>query len=112
MGDLLKNSFAVITGSTGTAGGVDEVLTGASIGCTVLSVSITNITSTDGEFTMSFKDENSTASKIYYKQSVPANATFIHNSKICLDAGDTLNIIEPNNDGSSFDVVASYLEQT
>jgi len=114
MGDLLKNTFAVITGSTGTAGNEDAVLTGASIGCTVLSVSICNTTSTDGEFNMRFKNEdsNSPSYSIYYKQSVPAGATFIHNSKICLDAGDTLNFIEPNNDASSFDVVVTYLEQT
>ena len=112
MGDLLKNAFAVITQQTGTAGGEDLLVTGASIGSTILSVSICNTTTTDGKFTMNFKDEDSTAYKIYYKQPVPAGATFIHNSKICLDPGDTLNLIESENNAAQFDVVVTYLEQT
>ena len=109
MGDLLKNAFLSVTGSTETS-----ILTGASIGCTVLSFSICNTTSTNGEFYVRFKDEdnNSPSYSIYYKQSCPAYSTFIHNSKICLDAADKLYFSEPNNDSSAFEVMISYLEQT
>jgi len=109
MGNLLKNAFLSVTGSTETA-----ILTGASIGCTVLSISICNTTSTNGEFNMRFKDEgsNSPSYSIYYKQSCPAGATFIHNSRLCLDAGDVLQFNEPNNTAAQYEVMLSYVEQT
>jgi len=109
MGDLLKNTFATITQSTGDSSGEDQIIAAASSGRgnTVLSISICNTTSTDGEFTLSLN-----ARPLYYKQPVPAGATFIINSRITLAPTDVLNCVEPNNDGSQFDVVVSYMEQT
>jgi len=109
MGDLLKNTFATITQSTGDSSGEDQIIAAASSGRgnTVLSISICNTTSTDGEFTLSLN-----ARPLYYKQPVSAGATFIINSRITLAPTDVLNCVEPNNDGSQFDVVVSYMEQT
>jgi hypothetical protein len=116
MGDLLKNAFAHITQSTGNAAGEDLVLTGTSLGCTVLSVSITNVTTTDTTFSMYIRDGDAAGAtnvyRLYQTQSLPAKSTFIHNTKLVINTTDTLNLIEASNNGATFDVVVSYLEQT
>ena len=113
MGDLLKVAFAHTTQSSGNASGEDLVLTGSSLNCTILSISICNITTTDSKFSMYIRvDNGSTVRRIYQQQDLPAKATFIHNSKLVLDQNDTLNIIETQDNAANFDVVVSYLEQT
>ena len=112
MGDLLKVAFATITQASGNASGVDQVLTGASIASTVLSVSLCNTHATNDEtFSMSVKDGDSTEYFIYAIQSLPGGSTFIHNDKIILMTGDTLNVVSPSA-SADIDVVVSYLEQT
>ena len=113
MGDLLKNAFAHITQSSGNAAGQDLVLTGTDLNCTILSVSITNVTTTDTTFSMYIRqNDGSTVFRVYQTQSLPAKSTFIHNSKLVLDNDDTLNLIEAAGNAATLDVVVSYLEQT
>ena len=112
MGDLLKNAFAHITQSSGNAAGQDLVLTGTDLNCTILSVSITNVTTTDTTFSMYIRQNDSTVFRVYQTQALPAKSTFIHNSKLVLDNADTLNLIEAANNAATFDVVVTYLEQT
>ena len=116
MGDLLKNAFAHITTSSGNASGEDLVLTGSNLGCTILTISITNITTTDTSFSIYIRDGDaaggSNVYRIYQFQSLPAKSTFIHNSKLVLNTTDTLNLIESGNNAATLDVVLSYLEQT
>jgi hypothetical protein len=50
--------------------------------------------------------------RLYQTQSLPAKSTFIHNTKLVINTTDTLNLIEASNNGATFDVVVSYLEQT
>ena len=112
MGDPLKVAFATITQATGNSSGQDLVLTGASIASTVLSVSLCNTHATNDEtFSMSVKDGDSTEYFIYAIQSLPGGSTFIHNDKIILMTGDTLNVVSPSA-SADIDGVVSYLEQT
>ena len=112
MGDLLKNAFAHITQSSGNASGEDLVLTGTDLNCTILSVAICNVTTTDTTFSMYIRQNDSTVFRVYQTQALPAKSTFIHNSKLVLDNADTLNLIEAANNAATFDVVVTYLEQT
>ena len=112
MADTLKVAFATITSASGNASNEDLVLTGTNPACTVLSVSLCNThASNDETFSMSVKDGDSTEYFVYHTQSLPALATFIHNDKIILMNGDTLNIVSPSG-SADIDVVVSYLEQT
>jgi hypothetical protein len=112
MGDLLKVAFATITQATGNAAGQDLVLTGASVASTILSVTLCNThASNDETFSMSVKDGDSTEYFVYVTQSLPAASTFVHNDKIILMTGDTLNVVSPSGT-ADIDVVISYLEQT
>jgi hypothetical protein len=112
MGDLLKVAFATITQASGTAGGEDQVLVSASVGCTVLSISLCNTHgSNDETFSISVKDDNSTEYFLYHTQSLPALATFIHSDKIALLPNDTLNVVSPSG-SADIDVIVTYLEQT
>jgi len=112
MGDLLKVAFATITQASGSSGGQDLVLTGASIASTVLSVTLCNThASNDETFSMSVKDGDSTEYFVYVTQSLPAASTFVHNDKIILMTGDTLNVVSPSG-SADIDVIISYLEQT
>ena len=112
MADTLKVAFATITQATGNSSGQDLVLTGTNPACTVLSVSLCNTHATNDEtFSMSVKDGDSTEYFIYSVQSLPGGATFIHNDKIILMNGDTLNVVAPSG-SADIDVVVSYLEQT
>ena len=112
MADTLKVAFATITQATGNSSGQDLVLTGTNPACTVLSVSLCNThASNDETFSMSVKDGDSTEYFIYVTQSLPAASTFIHNDKIILMNGDTLNVVAPSG-SADIDVIVSYLEQT
>ena len=112
MADTLKVAFATITQASGNSSGQDLVLTGTNPACTVLSVSLCNTHATNDEtFSMSVKDGDSTEYFIYSVQSLPGGATFIHNDKIILMNGDTLNVVAPSG-SADIDVVVSYLEQT
>ena len=112
MADTLKVAFATITQATGNSSGQDLVLTGTNPACTVLSVSLCNThASNDETFSMSVKDGDSTEYFIYVTQSLPAASTFIHNDKIILMTGDTLNVVAPSG-SADIDVIVSYLEQT
>ena len=111
MGDLLKVAFATITQSSGTAAGEDTVLTSASVGCTVLSISLCNTASNDETFSVSVKDGNTTEYFLYHTQSLPALSTFIHSDKVALLPSDTLNVVSPSGT-ADIDVIVSYLEQT
>ena len=112
MADVLKVAFATITQASGSAAGQDLVLTGTNPACTVLSVSLCNThASNDETFSMSVKDGDSTEYFIYSAQSLPGGTTFIHNDKIILMTGDTLNVVAPSG-SADIDVIVSYLEQT
>ena len=105
MGDLLKVQFGTVTNADVT------VCTGASIASTVLSVSLCNTEAADdGTFDMRVRDGGSTDYYIYKTQSLPSEATFIHNDKIILLPSDIL--VVNSSSGQDIDVVVSYLEQT
>ena len=105
MGDLLKVQFGTVTNSDVT------VCTGASIASTVLSVSLCNTEAADdGTFDMRVRDGGGTEYFIYKTQSLPSEATFIHNDKIILLPSDIL--VVNSSSGQDIDVVVSYLEQT
>ena len=110
MADTLKQVNATITDATGAA-----VLNGAaSTTYTILSISLCNThASNDETFSVFRSDAGGSTNKrfIYHTQSLPALATFIHNDKIILMNGDTLNIVSPSG-SADIDVVVSYLEQT
>ena len=112
MGDLLKVAFATITQASGSAAGEDQVLVSASVGCTVLSISLCNThASNDETFSVSVKDGNTTEYFLYHTQSLPALSTFIHSDKIALLPTDTLNVVSPSG-SADIDVIVTYLEQT
>ena len=109
MADVLKVAHANITDNTGVA-----VINGASSTTyTILSVSICEIAGNAETFSMFRTDGGASSGKryIYFEQSIPAKATFVHNDKIILMTGDTLNVVAPSG-SADIDVVISYLEQT
>ena len=120
MGDLLKNAFAHMSQASGDSSGEDLVLTGTDLGCTILSISICNVTTTDTSFSIYIRDGDAAGAgnvyRIYQFQDLPAKSTFIHNSKLVLSNTDTLNVIESgetiDTSTTNFDVVVTYLEQT
>ena len=109
MADVLKVAHANITDNTGVA-----VINGASSTTyTILSVSICEIAGNAETFSMFRTDGGASSGKryIYFEQSIPAKATFVHNDKIILMTGDTLNVVSPSG-SADIDVIISYLEQT
>jgi len=106
MGDLLKVQFATVTNTDVT------VCTGAAVSCTVLSVSLCNTEAADdGTFDMRVRDGGAGDGYYIYKtQSLPSEATFVHNDKIILLPTDIL--VVNSSSGQDIDVVVSYLEQT
>ena len=110
MADTLKNKFST-EASANTSEAVSDTVAANEVD-TILSLSICNThASNDETFSMSVKDGDSTEYFVYHTQSLPALATFIHNDKIILMNGDTLNIVSPSG-SADIDVVVSYLEQT
>jgi hypothetical protein len=109
MADVLKVAHANITDNTGAA-----VINGASSTTyTILSVSICEIAGNAETFSMFRTDGGASSGKryIYFEQSIPAKATFVHNDKVVLEADDEIWITSPSA-SASLDVVISYLEQT
>ena len=89
---------------------------GSGVTATMLSISLCNIhASTDALFYLKVRDGGtdsaSTEKYLYIDQSLPAQATFIHNGKLTLKVGDTLvGALTASVDG--VDVYISVLEQT
>jgi hypothetical protein len=109
MADLLKVAHTNISDSTGGA-----VIDGSSSTTyTILSISICEIAGNDETFSIFRTDGGSSSGKryIYFEQSIPGKATFIHNDKVVLEASDEIWVTAPSG-SASLDVVISYLEQT
>ena len=78
---------------------------------TVLSISMCE-TAGNAETFHLYVDDNDggTDHYIYHTQALAANATFVHNDRIVLEANDMLGFITQS--AADVDVVVSYLEQT
>ena len=118
MADTLKSKFDISAGTTAVE--LTSVANSATTYQTVLSISLCNTHATqDHTFDIYVKDvlgghDGGGANTLYYlymTQSLPALSTFIHNDKIILMNGDTLNVVSPSG-SADIDVVVSYLEQT
>ena len=107
MADTLTAKYTKIESTSAVA-----VTTAGSWTTTVLSLSICNITSTDITFDM-YVTDNSNSNSAYYiheDQSLPGPSTFMHDSKIVLEANDVVYIHTSANVATT--VVASVLKQT
>ena len=101
-------------GSTGDLTSITSLIDGVTTGhtYTVLSVSLNNNSSSvDATFDMGVWIGGTGANVIiiYDDQSLPAKATFIHNDKIVLAAGDDLFFQTPTD--WDIDIYVSYLDQ-
>ena len=108
MADRLLAKTTNITNTTGAV--VMDGVAGDSQ--TVISVSICEIADAAELFDLWVGDHADGANPkyIYKNQSIPANATFIHNDKIVIDDTDELWCKVSTGTGS-LDVVVSYLQQ-
>ena len=79
---------------------------------TVLSISICNISATDADFDLYYRDASDSNFRIYNNQSVPSKSTFIHNSKIILPSQCELVLDQSTTSVDALHVVTSYLNQT
>ena len=79
---------------------------------TVLSISICNISATDADFDLYYRDSSNANFRIYNNQSIPAKSTFIHNSKIILPSQCELVLDQSTTSVDALHVVTSYLNQT
>ena len=78
---------------------------------TVLSISVCNThASTDTTFKLRLNPSSGNTTDIYLTQSLPAESTFIHNSKIVLKQGDVLEF--ETSAAVTCNIVTSYLHQT
>ena len=113
MADTLKRSNSNRLTSTTE---VTPYTAGSGVTATILSISLCNIhASTDVLFELKIwdgaVDSDATEKYLYRDQSLPANATFIHNSKVTLKAADSLvGALTASVDG--VDTYISLLEQT
>ena len=106
MADTLKRYMQVITG-----GGNTNVMGTAASTKTLLSCQIMNTSSTD--ITFDLYAHNSTSDHaILNNQSLPANATFIFNSKVVFEGSGEYLMVDPSAAVSAIHVVTSYLDQT
>tara|TARA_R110000824_G_C15215318_1_gene677065 strand:+ start:392 stop:715 length:324 start_codon:yes stop_codon:yes gene_type:complete len=107
MADTLKRYT-----TTGVTNSANTLYTaGSGVTATMLSISLCNIhATTDVLFDLKVMDGGSTEYYLYRDQSLPAQATFIHNGKLTLKATDTL--VALTNVGATVDVYISVLEQT
>jgi hypothetical protein len=111
MADTLKNIRVMHDAQAGTA-----VLDGAASHIyTILSVSICNSHASNAEIFSMFVTTGGKANPVYiYKlQPLPAQATFVHNDKIVLNASDELwvDYASDLDDTLGVHVVVSYLDQ-
>ena len=107
MGDLLKNKFGVTKTDTNY-----EETVGSGETWTVIAITICNTEDDDDATFDLYVDTNGSGADayIYKNQSLPADATFEHTSKIILTTGQKLGFVASAN--QDIDVFISYLEQT
>ena len=106
MADTLTAKYTKIESTSAVA-----VTTAGAWTTTVLSLSICNITSTDITYDMYVTDNSGSSNfYVYDDQSLPGPSTFMHNSKIVLEANDVVYIQTSANVATT--VVASVLKQT
>ena len=75
---------------------------------TVLAITICETAGADETFDLYVVDTTGTF-YIYMTQSLPANSTFEHTTKIVLEDADELTFVTDN--GADVDVIVSYLDQ-
>ena len=108
MAETLQESNLRVTDSTG---GI--IVQGAtSKRMTVISISVCETAGNAETFSIwrTDLDGSSNVIYIYFEQSLPAKATFIHSDKIVLGATSELWLASPSG-SADIDVVTSYLEQ-
>ena len=117
MADTLKNNYAAST-ATGNSDVHDLVPANVDSTKTILSIILCNKDTDDAEFdiylsgdpTGSDGDDNY---RIYNQQSLPAGATFIHNSKLIIMPNEELKFGQRQSTAAAtVDVTVSYLDQT
>jgi len=108
MADTLKSKYSV-EASANTVENISDSV-GSSEVDTVLSISICNTTTTDTTFKLRLNPSSGNTTDIYLTQSLPAESTFIHNSKIVLIEDDVLEF--ETSVAVTCNIVTSYLHQT
>ena len=108
MADTLKRYT-----TTGVTNSANTIYTaGSGVTATMLSITLCNIHATiDTLFDLKLMHGGSTEFYLYRDQSLPAQATFVHNGKLTLKATDTL-VALMDTASSTIDVYISVLEQT
>lgn len=116
MADTLKVAF---TESTNTSE-YDTVPANVDSTKTILSIIICNTHATqDATFDMYYygvgTEDGSTSTgnfRLYNEQSLPAESTFIHDSKIIINANEELKFKQTGTAANPVHVITSYLDQT
>ena len=116
MADTLKVAF---TESTNTSE-YDTVPANVDSTKTILSIIICNTHATqDATFDMYYygvgTEDGSTSTgnfRLYNEQSLPAESTFIHDSKIIFNANEELKFKQTGTAANPVHVITSYLDQT
>ena len=117
MADVLKNQTFISTG-TGNSD-THLVVPNSSSTKTVLSIVMCNVDTDDCEFDLYMAGDPEGATngndnyRVYNQQSLPAGATFIHNSKVVVTNGLALTFIQRQSTAAAtIHVTTSYLDQT
>jgi len=108
MADTLKSKYILEDTQNSTEAISDTV--GSSEVDTVLSISICNTTTDNTTFNLRLNPDSGNTTDIYLNQSLPAESTFIHNSKIVLIEDDVLEF--QTTEAVLCNIVTSYLHQT